>query len=82
MQLHVDSAEGATAPETLRQKDRSPATTLKSCWHLSSARAPKEQAMRATRVVNLSGPEQRGRFGHATCMAELQPLDVLKAFLS
>jgi hypothetical protein len=30
--------------------------------------------MRATRVVNLSGPEQRGRFSHATCMAELQPL--------
>ena len=50
MQLHVDSAEGATAPETLRQKDRSPAITLKSCWHLSSASAPKEQAMHALRA--------------------------------
>jgi len=30
-----------------------------------------------THVVNLSGPEQRGRFshaGHAPCMAELNPL--------
>ena len=25
-------------------------------------------------VVNLSGPEQRGRFAYAICMAELQPL--------
>ena len=30
--------------------------------------------MRTMRVVNLSGPEQRGRFSRATCMAELQPL--------
>ncbi len=31
------------------------------------------------RVVNLSGPEQRGRVADAICVAELRPLDVLKA---
>ncbi len=30
--------------------------------------------MRAMRLVNLSGPEQRGRFSHATCMVKLNPL--------
>jgi hypothetical protein len=40
-----DSAEGATTPETLRQKDRYRVYTLKSC-RTSSPDAPKEQALR------------------------------------
>jgi hypothetical protein len=46
MHQTAGSAEGATAPESLRQKDRSLAHSLKSYWHSSSASAPQEQARR------------------------------------
>jgi len=38
-----DRAEGATAPETLRQKDRSHVNTLESVGQI--AQPPKEQAV-------------------------------------
>jgi len=62
--LGACSAEGATAPETLRPKDRHRFHTL---WRMSGRHRPpgipKEQASSAARpcLVNLSGPEQRGR---------------------
>jgi hypothetical protein len=55
------SAEGATAPETLRQKDRSEFITLKSCRD-SSPGTPQEQVVTPQGLaMNLSGTKQRGR---------------------
>jgi hypothetical protein len=56
----LGSAEGATAPETLRQKDRSHVFNSEELLAHSSASAPKEQAIRNLRLVNLSGQETEG----------------------
>ena len=59
------SAEGATAPETLRPKDRHRFDThSEECPNVIVRRAyrrSKRAAPSAHSLVNLSGPEQRGR---------------------
>lgn len=57
------SAEGATAPETLRQKDRSRPTTLES-GPAPCTVPPKEQP--PLKAGNLSGEEDRGGTDVAT----------------
>jgi len=62
--VRVGSAEGATAPETLRQRDRSHEQTLKSYWRLRpSVHRRSKQA--AQLFVNLSGQDTEG--AHWAC---------------
>jgi hypothetical protein len=56
----VGSAEGATAPETLRQRDRSHAFISEELLAHSSASAPKEQTVRAQRHCESLRSKNRG----------------------
>ena len=54
-------AEGATAPETLRQKDRYHQVHSEEPPDIVAGRTEGASEQRVSALVKLSGPEQRGR---------------------